>query len=216
MSWAATPSMCSLRPPYPMAGSPSTDEFVWSQAGSERVMGHFEVEGVRMPCTGVRALELALKGPFSLTPGSSPPLHRLPWAGDGGQRRLLWLCPPPAVHGVHRGAALHEVSRLQHPNTGHQVWPRSPTFPHPNTTRTPTAALGAPLPWGPAERGGHREPCPIGSALHMGTRPKGAAADRWVERGEGRWPWLGLRTMGQCCRDAAAPGAAGADGPRPR
>lgn len=66
---------------------------------------------------------------------------------------------------------------------------------------------------------GQGEPCPPGPTLHAGTWTKGTAADQWVERGEGRWPQLGLRTtgrdVGQCCGEAAAPGAVGARASRP-
>uniref|UniRef100_A0A8B9BJ30 SHC adaptor protein 2 n=1 Tax=Anser brachyrhynchus TaxID=132585 RepID=A0A8B9BJ30_9AVES len=99
----------------------------------------------------------------------------------------------PRVHGVHRGATLHEVPRLQYPDTGHQVGPRC--CPRPGPVETGGLGRG----WG---------------ALHASRwargsdAAKGSAADRWAERGEGRWPQLGGRTdspmtpgeAGGCCR----------------
>lgn len=128
-------------------------------AGSEHVMGHFVVEGVRMPCAGVRALELALKGAFSLTPGSSPPLHRLPRAGDGGQRRLLWSCPPLQYMGCIE--VLRSMRSLDF-NTRTQVTRYGPAVPRSHTPMPPRApsSPGCSPSLGPCRKGGTRGALP--------------------------------------------------------
>lgn len=135
-------------------------------------MGHFGVRGKRV--SPELLLSIACPGPGAARGGYSD-------------------CVPPTVHGVHRGAALHEVPRLQHPDTGHQVQPCSPAPLHPQCHPEPPASPGLPPPQGPVERGGTRGqglggPCPMGPTLRAGTGTKGTVVDQWVERGEGRWP----------------------------
>lgn len=138
---------------------------------------------------------------FSLTPAS--PLRCRPCCAPCS----ALLCFPPQYMGCIE--VLRSMRSLDF-NTRTQVTRYGPAV-QLSPTPVPPQALGCSL----CREGnrGQGEPCPAGPTLNAGTWTKGTAADQWVERGEGRWPQLGLRTtgrdVGQRCGEAAAPGAVG-------